>query len=110
MSLKVQFRHVQASIPRTYKKKRKRSVRKVSQIKKQTHTLARTFQCPLKSSFVMSKPAFREPTKKKRKKSIRKVSQIKKQTHTLARTYQCPLKSSFVMSKPAFREPTKKKE
>src|SRR2546421_547027 len=36
ISLKVQFRHVQASIPRTYKKKRKGSVRKGSQIK-QTH-------------------------------------------------------------------------
>jgi len=68
MSLKVQFPQVQASIPRTYKKKIKGSVRKVSQIKKQTHTLARAYQCLLKYSFLKSKPAFRELTKKKKKK------------------------------------------
>ena len=75
MSLKVQFRHVQASIPRTYKKKRKRSVRKVSQIKKLLPAL--TNDRPISSY-----PSQHSEILQKKEKEILGSSQIKKKINT----------------------------
>ena len=75
MSLKVQFRHVQASIPRTYKKKRKRSVRKVSQIQKLLPAL--TNDRPISSY-----PSQHSEILQKKEKEILGSSQIKKKINT----------------------------
>ena len=73
MFLKVQFCHVQASIPRTYKKKRKRSVRKVSQIKKLLPAL--TNDRPISSY-----PSQHSEILQKKEKEILGSSQIKKKS------------------------------
>src|SRR5437764_8764780 len=75
MSLKFQFLHVQASIPKTNKKKRKRSVRKVSQIKKLLPAL--TNDRPISTY-----PSQHSEILQKKEKEILGSSQIKKKIKT----------------------------
>src|SRR2546429_521666 len=100
-----QFRHVKEIL-----QKKRRNIRKVSQIKKtNTHTRP-NLPVSLKVRFRHVQVSIPRTYKKKRKRSVRKVSQIKKQTHTLTHNYQSTLKSNFIITNPTFRGPTKKKK